>query len=257
MYIDIEGIRTHYIDIGEGSPIVIFQGWGTSIPLYQAMAEHLSLSHRVILPELPGFGRTEEPKEAWDAEEYAFFAARFLKELGISRADMIGHSNGGRIIMKLVTGDFGIKAGRLVLMDSAGIVPERSRKMGIKQSVYKAGKSVLLAAPMKKLFPNGIEALQKRFGSEDYRNASPVMRATLVRLVNEDFRSLMPLIKQPTLLIWGENDTATPLSDGKIMEELIPDAGLVVVEGAGHYSYLEKPAFVYRVLDSFLGGGSK
>jgi pimeloyl-ACP methyl ester carboxylesterase len=103
------------------------------------------------------------------------------------------------------------------------------------------------------LFPGALEKFKKTSGSEDYRNATPVMRDTLVRLVNEDLRHLLPNIKQPTLLIWGENDDSTPLSDGKAMEKLLPDGGLVVVKGAGHYCYLEQPSFVYRVLDSFLG----
>ena len=66
-----------------------------------------------------------------------------------------------------------------------------------------------------------------------------------------------PDMKLPTLLIWGENDSATPLSDAKQMERLMPDAGLVTIAGAGHYSFLDNPGLVYRVLESFLGGDRK
>ena len=65
----------------------------------------------------------------------------------------------------------------------------------------------------------------------------------------------MPLVKEPSLLIWGTADTDTPLWMGKIFAERIPDAGLVEVPGAGHYAYLEQPGFVYRVLDSYFGVG--
>ena len=102
------------------------------------------------------------------------------------------------------------------------------------------------------MFPNALESLKKKFGSEDYRNASPMMRDILVKVVNEDLEPLLPNIKQSTLLIWGTEDTATPLSDAKIMENLIPDAGIVEVKGAGHYSFLEQPQLVNVVLDSFL-----
>jgi pimeloyl-ACP methyl ester carboxylesterase len=78
------------------------------------------------------------------------------------------------------------------------------------------------------------------------------MRGTLSRVVNEDLRRFMPRITAPTLLIWGENDTATPLKDARTMERLIPDAGLVTFAGAGHYSFLERPAQFAAVLDSFL-----
>ena len=77
------------------------------------------------------------------------------------------------------------------------------------------------------------------------------MRQTLVKVVNEDLEPLLSSIKQPVLLIWGDMDTATPLSDARIMEDRIKDSGLVVVKGAGHYSYLEQRDFVCRVLDSY------
>ena len=102
-----------------------------------------------------------------------------------------------------------------------------------------------------KIFPNALNNLKKKFGSADYRNATPIMRDTLVKTVNEDLTDLLPNIKQSTLLIWGENDTATPLEDAKKMESLIKDSGLVTIKGAGHFSFVEQPAFVNRVLNSF------
>ncbi|MDE7369928.1 MAG: alpha/beta hydrolase, partial [Muribaculaceae bacterium] len=86
----------------------------------------------------------------------------------------------------------------------------------------------------------------------DYRNSSPKMRAIMSKVVNEDLCHLMPEISAPTLLIWGENDTATPLSDAKKMERLIPDAGLVSFPGCGHYSFLDNPGQFAAVLNSFL-----
>ena len=107
---------------------------------------------------------------------------------------------------------------------------------------------------MMKVFPNGLDKLKSKFGSADYRNATPRMRDILVKTVNEDLTDLLPTIKYSTLLIWGDRDTATPFSDAEKMNKLIKDSGIVKVEGAGHYSYLENPVLVHRVLDSFLGG---
>jgi pimeloyl-ACP methyl ester carboxylesterase len=73
-----------------------------------------------------------------------------------------------------------------------------------------------------------------------------------VRVVNEDLRPRLPRIQAPTLLVWGSNDDATPVADARIMEKEIPDAGLVVFEGAGHYSYLERPAEFCRIATTFL-----
>ncbi|MBQ5874492.1 MAG: alpha/beta hydrolase, partial [Alistipes sp.] len=102
-----------------------------------------------------------------------------------------------------------------------------------------------------------IEQRRAKAGSADYNNASPMMRAILSKCVNEDLCHLMPKIKASTLLFWGENDTATPLADAKRMEKLIPDAGLVTVAGAGHYSFLENMPLFVRVLESFLAKDMK
>jgi pimeloyl-ACP methyl ester carboxylesterase len=94
--------------------------------------------------------------------------------------------------------------------------------------------------------------MQGKTGSSDYRSASPLMRQTMVRCINEDLTHLLEKNPVSTLLIWGSADTATPLSDGKTMERKIPDAGLVTVAGAGHYAFLENTPLFLRVAESFL-----
>lgn len=256
MQLCIDGISVNYLDLGDRSwdTVVILQGWGTRLELYSAMAAQLARHMRVLLPELPGFGQTPEPPRSFNADDYADFTEKFLAAAGASRCSLIGHSNGGRIIMKLVTRRqerFAYE--RLVFIDSAGVVHEKTGKQKTRQLGYKAGKAILSLTPIKAAFPNALDGFRSRHGSADYRAASPIMRETLVKLVTEDFRPLMPLIRQPSLLIWGTEDADTPLSDAKVFEELIPNAGLVEVKGAGHYSYLEHPQYVYRVLESFFG----
>ena len=93
--------------------------------------------------------------------------------------------------------------------------------------------------------------LKSKFGSSDYNNATPIMRETLVKSVNED---LTPLLKnmRETLLIWGENDKDTPMSDAKIMEKEIKNAGLVVLKNTGHFSFIEDKYTFERVIKSYL-----
>lgn len=252
MEITIDGIAVNCTDLGQGEQtVLILQGWGTDESLYRGLAEHLGRSMRVILPELPGFGKTPEPDRAFDAADYAAFVLKLLGELGVERTHLIGHSNGGRIIMKLCTMPHpGVSFDKLVFIDSAGIVPEKTASARLRQKAFKLGSRLL--AP----FPKALESYKSRHGSADYRSASPIMRQTLVKLVNEDFRALMPQIHNPALLIWGSEDKATPIEDARIFEKLLKDAGLVEIKGAGHYSYLEQPALVYRVLDSYFGGSN-
>ena len=101
------------------------------------------------------------------------------------------------------------------------------------------------------LYPDAVEDMRRKRGSSDYNNATPLMRSTLVKVVNEDLEPLIPLVKCPTLLIWGDLDTATPIADARRMEELIADAGLVVCEGAGHFSYAEQSAKANGALQAF------
>jgi pimeloyl-ACP methyl ester carboxylesterase len=97
-----------------------------------------------------------------------------------------------------------------------------------------------------------IEQRRAAAGSSDYNRATPMMRAILSKCVNEDLCHLMPEVKAPVLLFWGDKDTATPISDAHKMERLMPNAGLVVAAGAGHYAMLEQKELWRASLKSFL-----
>ena len=116
---------------------------------------------------------------------------------------------------------------------------------------YKILKKLLLNKVVEALLPATVEDWRSRQGSADYRNASPIMRQCLVRAVNEDLEGLLPSIKQDTLLVWGDQDTATPIRDANIMKEKITNSGLVVLEGAGHFSFLEKQSLFTNVMRTY------
>lgn len=254
--ISINNMNINYIVKGNSeSKILILHGWGSSIAVFSHMINHLANNHTVYAVDMPGFGLSDEPPFAWNVDNYKDFVASFIQEMKLPKLSIIGHSFGGRVIIKLANQKkipFVIE--KLVLIDSAGIKPKTNKKSSLKVKLFKFAKRTLSIKFVKKVFPTALENLKKRFGSADYRNASPLMRDVLVRTVNEDLKPLLVNIKQPCLLVWGELDDATPLSDARIMEKLIPDAGIVTIKGAGHYSFLEQPGIVNSVLDSFLGG---
>lgn len=253
MFTEIDGLRINYTDSGSGECILLLHGWGSNITLFNGITQQLSSKMRVVAPDMPGFGESDEPKTAWRVDDYVDFTGKFCAKLGISKAVLLGHSFGGRVIIKLVTrNDPAVQAEKLILTDSAGIMPKRSLKSKLSTKIYKAGRAVMSTKPMSAMFPDAVENMRNKRGSADYLAASPIMRQTLVNTVNEDLTELLPKIKQSTLLIWGDNDDATPLSDGQTMENLIPDSGLAVIKGAGHYSFLDDPYTYSRILASFL-----
>lgn len=212
---------------------------------------------KVYCLDMPGFGESDEPKKGWNLDEYIDFVIKFIKDQGIKELDLIGHSNGGRIIIKLMEREgLDFKVNKIILIGSAGIVHKKKLSQKVKVRLFKISKKIVEMKAIKAMFPNLVSKLKNSFGSEDYRNASPIMKECLVKLVNEDVRECLPRIKAPTLLLWGENDTATPIEDAYLMEKLIPDAGLVKIENCTHYVFLERAAYINTIISTFLNGGN-
>lgn len=236
---------------GDGRPLLLLHGWGVSSELFTPILDALQAGRRLIVPDLPGFGATAEPDTPWSVHDYAAWCIALLDRLGIGTCDLIGHSNGGRIGI-VMAAEFPGRIERMVLAGSAGIRPGRTLRSAARVRSYKALRVVERSAALPAALRNAARRRADQRGSADYRAASGVMRGTLVRIVNEDLRSLLPNLHLPVLLIWGDRDTETPLADGELMERLIPDAGLVVFEGAGHYAYLEQAARFCTIVEVFL-----
>lgn len=243
-----------YSRYGNGEELlVILHGWGCNKEMFASIAEHFSDRFTVVVPDLPGFGESPEPPKPFTVGDYTKLIIDFIKSLGFDKVSVMGHSYGGRIITKLFSsGKLPFEMKRAVMVDAAGIKPKKTLGQKLSLLCYKAGRRVLSLPPLKKLFPDAIDNWRKKRGSADFNNASEIMKKTLVLSVNEDLTNCLKNINVPTLLFWGDRDDATPLSDAKIMEKRIPDAGLVVLEGGTHYSFLENTPYFLRVLDAFL-----
>ena len=255
MKISIDGYDISYKISGpEGADtLVVLQGWGTEMSLYDSVAAAVSDSYRVIQFDLPGFGNSDEPREPWNVDAYADFFCSFMEALGIKKAVLLGHSYGGRVIIKLAAREsIPFEIEKIVLVDSACVMPERSASQKFKVRMYKIKRNFLTSKPVHSMFPEVIDYWMSKQGSEDYRNASPMMKKCLVMAVNEDLQHLMPSVKQEVLLVWGDLDMDTPISDAHKMEEKMPNAALVVLTGTDHFSFLYKPVEFRNILRAFL-----
>ncbi len=250
----IDGISVNYIDEGEGETVLLLHGWGANITLYQSIVDTLKQGRRVLALDMPGFGKTPEPEGPWCVDDYVDFVLKFILSFNLEKISVVVHSFGGRVFFKMNAKEnlpFTIE--RAVLIDSAGILPKKTVGQKVSLRCYKIGRAFMSTKVMHFLYPDAVEDMRRKRGSSDYNSATPLMRDTLVKVVNEDLEPLIHLVKCPTLLIWGDLDTATPIEDARRMEELIADAGLVVCEGAGHFSYAEQPVKANGALKAFFG----
>ena len=258
MTIEVNGRPVSYEDSDpvnrDGKPVVLFlHGWGAPAATYRLLLDHLAGYCRVVAPDLPGFGGSAAPETPWCVDDYADWTVAFAAALGLEKIVLMNHSFGGRISIKLLARrPMPLAVEKAVFLDAAGIRPRRTVKYYAKVYSYKAAKRFFRLPGVRRLFPDALEKARRRSGSADYQNASPLMRQTMVRCINEDLTALLPADPVPTLLIWGELDTATPLRDGRLMEQRIPDAGLVVLPGAGHFAFAQQWGICRRALDSFL-----
>lgn len=248
--IEIEGVKLHYRDTGEENlrPVIIMHGWGCNVDTVASIENIFKGKMRVINVDLPGHGKSTEPPSVWGVEDFTALIEKLIECLGLVRPSLVGHSFGGRISILLSSrGD----VEKVLLVDAAGIKPKRSLNYYRKVYTFKAMKRLLTLVLGKKKGMEAIERMRANKGSADYRNSTPKMRAVMSKCVNEDLKHVMPSIKAPVLLVWGEDDTATPLSDAQTMKRLIPDAGLVSFPGCGHYSFLDNPFGFKAVVSSF------
>lgn len=252
MKIKIGKLNINYICCGEGKPLVIIHGWGCNIGVYDALIKHLSKNHTVYALDLPGFGESDEPESPWSVSDYADFMCEFLTKLGIDNPILFGHSFGGRVIIKLLTCGYPVSAEKVILTGSAGILRKKTAVKKLRAAIVRVAKRFFESKIIKKLLPTAAEKLKRRYGSPDYVNSTPVMRGTLVKTVNEDLTPLLENMTAETLLIWGANDTETPLADGQLMEKLMKNAGLAVIHNAGHYAFLEQRVQFTNILNVFL-----
>jgi pimeloyl-ACP methyl ester carboxylesterase len=230
--------------------VVLLHGWGCDLAIWQGVQAHLAArGFRATALDFPGFGQSEEPPAPWCMEDYARWFEAFIAAVGIENPVLVGHSFGGRVSVIHASRN---AVSKVVLVDAAGVRPRRTARYYLKVWTFKVLKRLAPIVLGAKKARELIDKRRRAAGSADYNAASPTMRGTLSRVVGEDLRRHMPLISAPTLLVWGSEDTATPLRDAREMERLIPDAGLVVFEGAGHYSFLERAGRFAAVMDSFL-----
>ncbi len=239
MKLTIQGFDINYLQYGEGKDVILLHGWGQNIAMMKPIGDNLCNDFRVTIIDFPGFGESSEPKEPWTITDYSNLLEKIVKELNIKKPIVIGHSFGGRVAIRYSAQN---SIEKLILFGSPCIRIQTELPLSVK----------ILKALKKLPGLNEFGEYMKNFiGSRDYKAASPIMRQTLVEVVNEDLSKYAREIEEPTLLIWGEQDTEAPVEEAKELEKLMPDAALIVLPGT-HYAYLENLPRITLILNEFL-----
>jgi len=242
MHIIIDNIKLYYTyhNADTTDTTVILHGWGANSQTMQGVFNNLVANNKsVISLDLPFFGQSDPPPTSWGVYDYADIVEKFITKLGLKKINLLCHSFGARIAI-ILTSNLNIKnsINKLLFTGGAGLKPKRNLKYYIKVWLYK----------IKKRF--GIKF--KNAGSSDYSVLPDFMKPVFVRIVNTYLDKLLPKITATTLLIWGENDTATPLFMAKKMEYKIKNSALVIMQNAGHYAFLDNPQHFYNIMNAFL-----
>jgi len=247
MYYTKDNISLYYEKYGNKEKnIIILPGWGDTRKTFSYMISFLKNFFTVYIIDYPGFGNTNFPNYDLTIYDYSNLIYEWIKELNIDDPVLIGHSFGGRIISVLL-GYYKYNFSNVILINSAGIKPKKTIKKRIRNYSYKILKYIgnILPKEIKYKWNN---YLFKKYASTDYQNLSDNMRNTFKNIVNEDLSYYINNISARTLIIWGDKDPDTKINDAYTINKLIKDSELIVLKDVGHFSYLEKPNLINKII---------
>lgn len=247
MEISIDGVKVNYTKEGKGEYIFILHGWGCDLTTYKMMVDILKEFYTVVVFDFPGFGESEEPPSGWTMADYTDFTIKFIESFGCKKVSFIGHSFGSRILILMANRkNLKYKIQKMVFVAGAGILDANV-------DFYLKEVRNFLEKKKQLIDNNNFIELERLRASSDieYAYKSDVMCKVYENAVKEDLEPYLSGITVPTLLIWGDRDVVTPVSDAEKMERLIPDSGLVLLKDAEHYPFFDQPYAFKRVLESF------
>lgn len=193
----------------------------------------------VFAPDFKGFGQNKGMEYPYSLSDYVNDLKEYMYKNGIVYPHVIAHSFGARVAIKTTTENQGV-FDRLVLTGAAGLKPKTTLQKSIKKGAFNVLKTFIKR-----------EKLQA-FYSKEYLSLDPVMKQSFIKIVGETLDERLPLIKNPTLIVFGKNDRETPVYMAKRFNERIAGSKLLVFENAGHFCFIDKPIKFNTEVKEFL-----
>lgn len=247
----VKTLKINYKTFGPkaGRPFLIFHGWGSKSDRWEKLGELLAVNNiRVVVPDLPGFGKSQEPQFAWNLDNYVEWVHEFSQKVGGLQNSfyLLGHSFGGAVAAKYSI-KYAQQVDTLFLFGAAAI-----RKRSIKKQVL--GR----ISPLVKIFSFlPFYSLAKRafykfvVGGSDYLRVQGVMKETFLKAISEDLSQKLLFIKVPTVIIWGDKDDTTLVEDAYFINKKIENSTLVIIEGGDHDLEQKMPeALAEKILEN-------
>lgn len=249
MKIIVDSLACEYLDEGTGEVIVLLHGWMHSKEAFDGVASALKGKYRVIRLDLPGFGKTELQPQPWHTDDYALFVSHFLQKIGVELGVLVGHSFGGRVILRGVASGV-LRPQKIVFIDTAGYTERNTPRLVFYKALAKTGKALAFFVP-RSLY-NKLRKNLYRHASSDYAEAGALSQTFINTMNEKNWKEDPPKIAVPTLILWGQNDTTTPVEDGKRLCAVIPGARFESLPGRGHSPHIESPDDIARAIADFV-----
>jgi len=250
--ITVNGLNVNYKIAGEGPAILVLHGWGGASDSWARVQQILAKEgFRIIVPDLPGFGKTPPPPEPWTVGDYTNFFLKFIEKLDSQPFFLLGHSFGGRISVKFAS-QYPERLKKLILCDSAGAKPKPGFKTRIIYWLARTGNAIFTPKHLIR-FKDSVRNLFYMFlRNRDYVKANGVMKETVKKVLWEDLLPDLSKIKTKTLIIWGSADRMVPIKFAHIFKENIKDSRLEIYPKIGHSPHLEVPEKLSETILNFI-----
>jgi len=230
----------------EASQSLLFlHGWRSQKEVWKPVIGRLQKQCKIYAMDLPGFGASQTPSQPMSVGDYAGAVREFIEKLDLKNVVVIGHSFGGRVGIKL-SSQYPNLISKLVLVDSAGFAMDASKK-----SLMNMAAKIVKPIFKPKIMQGLRKKIYQKIGAEDYV-ATPQLTRTYLKVISENLSADMQVIACPTLIVFGSHDTETPASFGSKMQNLIPNSKFVILNNAGHFSFLDQPDEFVRLLLEFI-----